>query len=112
MEPTELELMKAVNVNPVSVAIEADQDIFQMYSSGVLTGECGRSLDHAVLLIGYGHDPATKLDYWLVKNSWGTSWGEDGYVRIQRGKNTEGGQCGILLQASYPQFNTSTFYHN
>ena len=58
-------------------------------------------LDHAVLLVGYGTDD---LDYWTVKNSWGETWGESGYIRLGRGSeyNNGDGQCGILLQASYP----------
>jgi len=87
-------LMSAVNIEPVSVAVDAQS--WQTYRSGVMTGACGKSLDHGVLLIGYGTDGAN--DYWLVKNSWGTSWGEKGTIRLVRGKN----QCGIAEAASYP----------
>merc|ERR1711976_777170 len=90
-------LLDAVtNVGPVSVAIEADQSSFQYYSSGVLTGTCGTSLDHGVLAVGFGTSGGT--DYWKVKNSWGSSWGDNGYVLIQRGNN----KCGIGNQPSYP----------
>eukprot|EP00929_Paragymnodinium_shiwhaense_P026272 TRINITY_DN1565_c0_g1_i1.p1 TRINITY_DN1565_c0_g1~~TRINITY_DN1565_c0_g1_i1.p1 ORF type:complete len:723 (+),score=238.83 TRINITY_DN1565_c0_g1_i1:176-2170(+) len=92
-------LMDAVAQQPVSVAIEADQMAFQLYNGGILSKECGTKLDHGVLLVGYGTDNG--MDYWKVKNSWGGSWGEQGYVRIQRGKNKEG-ECGIKLGASYP----------
>jgi len=86
----------------VSVAIEADQYAFQYYSSGVLTGTCGTSLDHGVLVVGYGTDGSQ--DYWKVKNSWGTTWGEDGYVLICRScdKNGSKGECGINMEPSYP----------
>jgi len=84
---------------PVSVAIEADQNSFQFYNGGVFTGQCGQNLDHGVLAVGYGTDGGQK--YWKVKNSWGASWGEQGYIRIQRGKSPS--QCGILLSASQPQ---------
>merc|ERR1739848_739548 len=83
-------LLDAVaNTGPVSVAIEADQMSFQMYSGGVLTGSCGTNLDHGVLAVGFGSDSGT--DYWKVKNCWGASWGMNGYVLIQRGVN----KCGI-----------------
>jgi hypothetical protein len=92
----EVALLTAVASRPVSVAIQANQQAFQFYSSGVLTGNCGKQLDHSVLAVGYGTDNGT--DYWKVKNSWGSSWGEAGYIRIQRGVN----QCGIAEAASYP----------
>jgi C1A family cysteine protease len=92
-------LMEAVMQQPVSVAIEADQSAFQLYSSGVLTASCGTSLDHGVLVVGYGELDGTK--YWKVKNSWGSSWGLDGYVLLERGVGS-GGECGILGQPSYP----------
>jgi len=88
----------AVDSTPISVAIEADQAAFQNYKSGVLTGACGTNLDHGVLLVGYGHDTPSNLDYWKVKNSWGTSWGEAGYVRIVRNQD----KCGIANEPSYP----------
>jgi cathepsin L len=100
---SESALEKAVTQQPVSVAIEADQNAFQFYSSGVMTGKCGTKLDHGVLAVGYGTLDGTK--YWKVKNSWGSSWGMNGYILLERGKSSlfnHGGQCGILLSASYP----------
>jgi C1A family cysteine protease len=95
-------LMTAIAQQPVSIAIEADQQDFQLYKSGVFTGTCGTNLDHGVLVVGYGSDAG--LDYYKVKNSWSSSWGEGGYIRFGRGTqyNAGSGQCGILLQASYP----------
>ena len=75
--------MSAVAQQPVSVAIQADQSAFQLYSSGVLTATCGTQLDHGVLVVGYGTLNGT--DYWKVRNSWGTSYGMEGYVLLQRG---------------------------
>jgi len=93
-------LMEAVAKQPVAVAIEADQMSFQLYHKGILTKACGHKLDHGVLLVGYGTENG--VDYWKVKNSWGASWGEHGYVRLERGLPKDG-QCGIKAQASYPK---------
>jgi len=93
-------MMSALNKQTVSVAIEADQTAFQLYKSGVFTAACGTNLDHGVLAVGYG--TLNGVDYYKVKNSWGTSWGQDGYILLQRGVSQVGGQCGILAQASYP----------
>jgi len=95
-------LENALNIGPVAVAIEVDQYSFQSYSSGVLTAACGDSLNHGVLAVGYGHDNSSNLDYWIVKNSWGESWGQQGYIYLERNISSTAGQCGILMQASYP----------
>lgn len=102
VEQTDDAFMNALAQQPVSVAIEADQRDFQLYKSGVFTGKCGTNLDHGVLVVGYGTE--NKQDYYLVKNSWGESWGENGYIKLARGPqyNNGQGQCGILLEASYP----------
>uniref|UniRef100_A0A7S0LJJ6 Peptidase C1A papain C-terminal domain-containing protein n=2 Tax=Coccolithus braarudii TaxID=221442 RepID=A0A7S0LJJ6_9EUKA len=97
-ERDEIALKSAVSMQPVSIAIEADKSAFQLYKSGIIDStKCGTALDHGVLIVGYGTSNTTSQDYWKVKNSWGASWGEDGFVRIVRGKN----MCGLALQASY-----------
>ncbi|GMH26093.1 hypothetical protein Nepgr_027936 [Nepenthes gracilis] len=94
-------LMKAVANQPVSVAIDAGGSNMQFYSEGVYSGECGTELDHGVAVVGYGATEAgTK--YWIVKNSWGPQWGEQGYIRILRGAAAKEGLCGIAMGASYP----------
>lgn len=95
-------LMSAINIGPVSVAIEADQAAFQLYKSGVFTGTCGTNLDHGVLAVGYG--TLNGVDYYKVKNSWGISWGDNGFILLQRGVSQKEGQCGILSgPPSYPK---------
>jgi hypothetical protein len=88
-------LATAVAAGPVSVAIEADQRAFQSYSGGILSAACGTKLDHGVLAVGYGDD------YWIVKNSWGATWGMKGYIQLKRGVG-KSGECGIAAQPSYP----------
>jgi C1A family cysteine protease len=94
-------LMAAIAKAPVAVAIEADQSAFQFYNSGVLKSGCGSNLDHGVLAVGYGTENGS--DYYLVKNSWGASWGEKGYIKLLRTNTKGAGMCGIQMSASYPQ---------
>jgi len=79
---------------PCTVAVDAGSSDWQSYAGGVYNGRCGKQLNHAILAVGYTQD------YWIVKNSWGTSWGSSGYIFMKRGSNI----CGIASEPSYPVF--------
>jgi C1A family cysteine protease len=97
----QISLKAAVEKQPVVVAIEADTRYFQSYSGGILDStECGTNLDHAVEIVSYGTDNG--VDYWNIRNSWSTSWGENGYVRIKRSSSTNDiGICGLAAEPSF-----------
>lgn len=96
-------LKRVVSQQPVSVAIQANTRSFQMYSSGIYSDlSCGNQLDHGVLIVGYGYDLFHDMDYWIVKNSWGPNWGENGYIRMERNIQDSSGLCGIAMQPSIP----------
>jgi len=90
-------------LQPISVCVEADQSVFQLYTGGVITSAaCGTQLDHAILAVGYSATTAGQ-DYWIVKNSWGTSWGLAGYVYIAKSSSTStSGICGIAMNVAVP----------
>lgn len=101
---SDYDMMSALLLQPVSVAIEADQMAFQLYKNGTFTGTCGNNLDHGVLLVGYTEDS------YILKNSWSSSWGDNGYIYLAKGNdsstgkpyNNGTGQCGVLMQGVYP----------
>lgn len=101
---SDISMMTALVQQPVSVAIEADQVSFQLYKSGVFTGSCGSNLDHGVLLVGYTENA------YILKNSWSSSWGDNGYIYLAKGNdlstgnpyNNGSGQCGVLMEGVYP----------
>lgn len=91
-------LKQAVSKAPVAVAVEADSAVFQLYTGGVIDSTaCGTSLNHGVLAVGFTDE------YWIVKNSWGPSWGDEGYLKIAY-KESGAGICGINQMNSYPTF--------
>ncbi|KAJ0985319.1 hypothetical protein J5N97_003675 [Dioscorea zingiberensis] len=92
-----------VSKQPVGVLVEAYEQEFQHYGSGVFTKFCGKKQDHAVTIIGYGSDGG--MDYWLIKNSWGDYWGEAGYMRLERNIRDRAGKCGVAEWPVYPIVN-------
>jgi cathepsin L len=93
-------LKDAIANGPTSVTIEADRRVFQHYTSGVLESFlCGTKLDHAVTAVGYGTQDGK--DYYLVRNSWGSSWGDQGYIKIGAKKDGKG-VCGIQQVSVWP----------
>uniref|UniRef100_M8BPA6 Fruit bromelain n=1 Tax=Aegilops tauschii TaxID=37682 RepID=M8BPA6_AEGTA len=101
-------LQELVASQPVAVAVEADYD-FQHYFAGVYTGSssCGQKLNHAVTVVGYGNvDGSEKMEYWMVKNQWGSGWGEGGYMRLTRGNGSN--NCGMATYAYYPTYDLSS----
>ncbi|KAK9689786.1 hypothetical protein RND81_09G080900 [Saponaria officinalis] len=97
---SEQRLQAAVARQPVSVSMDAGGSEFQLYKDGIFDGLCGTDLNHGVTIVGYGEKRGKK--YWLVKNSWGTGWGEGGYIRMRRDVKRKTGLCGIAMDASYP----------
>jgi cathepsin L len=99
--PTESNLLAVVyEYGPVACAIDASHNSFQLYTTGVYNEPACSSedLDHGILTVGYSTD-ASGTDYWIVKNSWGTSWGQQGYIFMSRNKNN---QCGIASDGVVP----------
>jgi C1A family cysteine protease len=98
-------LISAIAMQPISIAIQASQFVFQFYKTGVLNDDsCGSAgnIDHGVLAVGYGTDLDTQVPYFKVKNSWGETWGENGFIKIGRKSENEFGICAILKMASFP----------
>ncbi len=96
-------LERALIYQPISIAIQANKRSFQFYKSGVYSDlDCGTELDHGVLLVGFGYDHEYDMKYWIVKNSWGKSWGEDGYIRLLKNVDDPRGLCGIAMNPSIP----------
>ncbi|KAF4661157.1 hypothetical protein FOL46_005851 [Perkinsus olseni] len=92
-------LAALAHIGPVSVALNGGSKAFQHYGGGVLDSHCKTELDHGVLAVGY--DLSAHKPYYLVKNSWGANWGEEGYIKIAIDDSAEG-LCGILMAPSYP----------
>jgi hypothetical protein len=91
-----------VKYGPIFIGLDVDSQLFMFYKSGVLSiNNCPtllKDMDHAMVAVGYGYDAALKMSYWIIRNSWGETWGEKGYVRLAKDK---GNMCGITTMASY-----------
>ncbi|OWF53460.1 cathepsin L1-like [Mizuhopecten yessoensis] len=96
---SELALQKAVaTIGPIAVAVDATTESFEMYKHGILNDQkCTQNVNHSLLVVGYGTLNGT--DFWLMKNSWGTSWGNKGYIMMSRNKKN---QCGVANMGSFP----------
>ncbi|KAF7803320.1 low-temperature-induced cysteine proteinase-like [Senna tora] len=108
VERTDSALLCATAKQPISVGIDGSSLDFQLYTGGIYDGNCSSNpedIDHAVLIVGYGSEEGE--DYWIVKNSWGTSWGMDGYIYIRRNTDLKYGVCAIDYMASYPTKHSS-----
>jgi len=96
---SDAQLKAAIEAQPTCVSVDAGI-YFQLYSGGILNAPlCGHSLNHAVTAVGYGSEDGK--EYYIIRNSWGADWGEDGYIRVAAGKNGAG-VCGILLDSTRP----------
>ncbi|KAK1686312.1 hypothetical protein QYE76_047160 [Lolium multiflorum] len=97
----EQKLMEVVAQQPVTVVIEVAAS-FHKYKSGVYSGPCGYAYNHIVTVVGYGKDASTGKKYWIVKNSYGTSFGMSGYILMERGVADPRGLCGLAYWPAYP----------
>lgn len=91
------QMYSALLTQPLAVSVDASGHAFQYYKKGILdNANCGTDLDHAVLVVGYGTDVDSGLDYWTIKNSWGWYWGDNGYIKLA--VRDGDGTCGVQMQ--------------
>ena len=94
------QLKAAVAKQPVAAAVQGYEDVFVQYKFGIFDSpQCGTNLDHAVVLVGFGTDEESGDEYWILRNDWGTSWGEQGYMRLKMQDGA--GVCGVNMAPSY-----------
>jgi len=95
-DENETEMQNALySAGPLSICVDAES--WQHYTKGILSGKCGQNLDHCVELVGYGFDSSTYTSFWNIRNSWGASWGEGGYIRVERNKKN---LCGVATEVT------------
>lgn len=92
-------LKRAVAQNIVSVAV--DSKSWMLYAGGIVKSQCDNKLNHGLVIIGYGIEEGTNDKYWILKNSWGEKWGENGYIRVLNTERNDDGVCGINMINSY-----------
>ena len=92
-------LKRAVAQNIVSVAVDARS--WMSYAGGIIKDNCENKLNHGVAIVGYGIEEGTNHNYWIIKNSWGAAWGENGYVRVEDTEESGDGVCGINMDTTY-----------
>jgi hypothetical protein len=95
-------MMAAVDLKPNAVSVNASSSVFQTYKSGVVTTGCKTATNHAIVIVGYS--TVTSPNYYIVRNSWGSGWGDNGYIKI--GMATGAGICGINQRVGYPYTKT------
>ena len=84
----------------MAIAVQGYQDVFLQYKHGIFDSpECGTELDHAAVLVGFGTDSETSAEYWILRNDWGTQWGEEGYMRLKMQDGA--GICGVNMSPVY-----------
>jgi len=99
------DIKSALDIGPCSIAVDAESNAFMYYSSGVvMESQCGTSLDHAIQVVGYGVDTDNNVEYFVVRNSWGPSWGQGGFVYLQQSPSGGApGTCGMNEKVMYPK---------
>lgn len=103
VQRTSSALKSALSQQPVSVTVNAGQ--LQFYANGVVHNQCQGEINHAVIAVGYGTDYGS--DYFKIRNSWGSSWGEQGYIRLGQDGGSQGTACLLQYNPVYPNLSAS-----
>lgn len=100
----ELQLKQEVAMGPVAVVVKFGHPDVRSYTNGIFKGYCGSVINHSVVVVGYGEERTECCieKYWILRNSWGPTWGEGGYMRIARGNGQSAGKCGVATRGLIP----------